>query len=47
MAKNTSETISREEAGRKDDTTFKKHEQDSYLEFENSQGNESNSRQFQ
>ncbi|MBT2723666.1 hypothetical protein [Bacillus sp. ISL-46] len=46
MAKNTSETISREEAGRKDDTTFKKPEQDAYQEFENPQSDESNSRQF-
>jgi hypothetical protein len=46
MAKNTSETISREEAGRKDDTTFKKPEQDPYQEFENPQSDESNSRQF-
>src|SRR3954469_11347640 len=43
MAKSTSETISREEAGRKDETTFKKPEQDSYLEFENAQGDKSNS----
>jgi hypothetical protein len=46
MAKSTSETISREETGRKDETTFKKSEQDAYLDFENPQGDESNSSNF-
>jgi hypothetical protein len=46
MAKSNSETISREETGRKDETAFKESEQDAYLEFENPQDDESNSSNF-